>query len=62
MVGPRNSILGMKIETVIQNFRKQMKQKFELAEGPAVVGAVVVDVDDDTGRASSIERVKIAEE
>lgn len=61
MVGPWNSILGMSVDTVVRNFRMQMKQKHELAEGPAIVCGVVVDVDDGSGLAQSITRIQIVE-
>lgn len=59
MVGVKDSILGMKVQTVVQNFRTQIKQKFELADGPAVLRGVVIDVDETTGHARSISRVSV---
>lgn len=61
MVGPRDSILGMKVEAVIHGFRTQMKQRFEVASGPSVLSGVLVEVDDDTGQARSIERIRVEE-
>lgn len=62
MVGPYNSILGLNVEKIVERFRTQMKQKFEVAEGPAVVNGVILDVGNMTGRASSISRVTILED
>ena len=57
MVGPRDSILGMKHEIIVERFRTGMPQRFEVADGPVVFNSVVIDVDDATGRARSIERL-----
>ena len=62
MVGPRNSILGVKVEAVIEKFRLMTKKKFEVASGPAVLYGVTVEVDNETGKAKSISRIKIVEE
>lgn len=61
MVGPRDSVLGMKVETVVQRFRTQMQNKFEVAGGPAVINGVVIEIDESTGHAESIERIRIVE-
>jgi metallophosphoesterase (TIGR00282 family) len=62
MVGPYDSILGMKVEIVLEKFLTQVKQKIDVAKGPAIIGGVVIDADDETGRAQSISRIKIVEQ
>jgi metallophosphoesterase (TIGR00282 family) len=57
MVGPRDSILGMRTDVVVDRFRTGLPRRFEVAAGPAVFGSVIVDADDATGKARSIERV-----
>jgi 2',3'-cyclic-nucleotide 2'-phosphodiesterase len=57
MVGPRDSIIGVKMEPVIQHFLTGMPSRFEVAEGKVVFNAVLVVVNDRTGKAVSIERV-----
>jgi hypothetical protein len=57
MVGPRDSILGVRTEIILDRFRTMIPKRFEVAEGPAVFQSVLVDVDDATGRARSIERI-----
>ncbi len=57
MTGPEDSIIGMKAEGVLRRFLLQTPVRCEPAgEGP-MLNAVVVVVDDDTGRALSIRRV-----
>lgn len=61
MVGPKDSILGVKLEPVIEHFRRQLKLRTEVASGLVVLNGVVVDVNDDDGRARSIGRISIQE-
>lgn len=57
MTGPLDSVLGVKTELIIQKFLTQMPVRFEVADGPYQFNAVIVEVEEDTGRAISIERV-----
>lgn len=57
MVGPRDSVIGMRIDDVIKRFITGIPQRFEVAKGPVIFNAVIIEVDDDTGRAVSIKRV-----
>jgi len=58
MTGPRDSVIGIRREDAIQKFLTQMPKKFNLADGPTQLCAVVVDVGDD-GRARSITRLQV---
>ena len=57
MVGPRDSILGVRSETIVERFRSGLPARFEVADGAVAFGSVLVDADDGTGKARSIERV-----
>jgi metallophosphoesterase (TIGR00282 family) len=57
MAGPRDSILGVRSELIIQRFLTGMPAKFELAGSPLMLNGVLVNIDTETGRARSIERV-----
>ena len=57
MVGPRDSILGMQPAIIVGRFRTGMPTRFEVAEGPVVFNSVLIDVDAQSGRAQSIQRV-----
>lgn len=57
MVGPRDSVLGVRTDIILERFRTGMPARFEVAEGPVAFNSVVIDVDEATGRARSIERV-----
>jgi metallophosphoesterase (TIGR00282 family) len=58
MTGPRDSIIGMKIETVLPRFTSHLPTRFEVADGPVSFNAVVVEGDARTGRATGIEQVQ----
>ena len=62
MVGPWNSVLGVRRECILEKFITGRPVRFEPAEGPAVYSAVIIETDDVTNRTLSIERVLIREE
>lgn len=57
MVGPLNSILGVQTHTIVSRFLTWMPERFEIAEGQAVINAVLIDIDETTGLAQSIVRL-----
>lgn len=57
MTGPRDSVLGVKVERIVERFLTGMPSRFELASGPVLVNAVIVKINTETGTAESIERV-----
>lgn len=58
--GGHESVLGREIEPVVQRFVTQTPQRFHVAKGRVLLQGVVVDVDEATGRARSVERVSEA--
>ena len=57
MTGPRDSVIGVKHETVIEKFITGMPRRFDIATGAVELNAVCVNCDPRTGRANSINRV-----
>lgn len=57
MCGPEDSILGRDFETVVERFLTSMPTKLPIARGPIMACGVLVEVNPETGRASSIRRV-----
>jgi metallophosphoesterase (TIGR00282 family) len=57
MTGPRDGVIGMDRERILERFLTQLPVRFEVATGPAQLNAVVVDVDEESGRARSISRI-----
>lgn len=60
MTGPVNSIIGMKPDTVLQRFITGLPSKFDVAEGPAQLSAVLLDIEEASGRAREIVRIQRA--
>jgi metallophosphoesterase (TIGR00282 family) len=58
MTGPRDSIIGFSLETVLPRFLTHLPTRFAVAEGPVSFNAVVVDIERASGRARSIEQVQ----
>jgi metallophosphoesterase (TIGR00282 family) len=59
MVGPYDGILGMAREEVIQKFITQLPQRFEVEkQGATQFNAVLIDIDLETGRATTIKRIR----
>jgi len=58
MVGALNSVLGMAVEPVIERFLTQLPNRFDPVEkGPAVFNAVLLQVDERSGKTLSIQRL-----
>ena len=57
MTGPYDSVIGVKKELVIEKFLSGMPARFEAANGDVRLCAVLVQCDDQTGRASKMEQV-----
>lgn len=60
MVGPLNSVIGVDPGPVIQRYLTQMYHRYDVARGPVTFSGVLIDLDDDTGRARSIDPVRRA--
>ena len=58
MTGPRDSIIGFSLETVLPRFLTHLPTRFNVAEGPVSLNAVVIEAERETGRARSIEQVQ----
>ncbi|MGD9729180.1 MAG: TIGR00282 family metallophosphoesterase [Nitrospiraceae bacterium] len=61
MTGPLHSVIGIKKELAIEKFLTGMPRRFEIASGPVVFCAVLVDLDPRLGKALSIERIRIVD-
>lgn len=57
MTGPEDSVIGVQKEPILERFLLQMPTRFEVAKGPCMLNAVVLDIDEETGRSAGIERL-----
>src|SRR5437660_843293 len=58
MVGPTESVIGIKKEIAIEKFLSQMPRRFEVAPGPCGCSAVLLDVGTGVGEALSLGRLR----
>ncbi|ADQ40489.1 metallophosphoesterase [Caldicellulosiruptor acetigenus I77R1B] len=57
MTGPYDSVLGVDKDIVIQKFTTLLPVRFEVAKGKAQFNGIVFEVDNNSGKAVSIERI-----
>ncbi len=59
MTGPLHSVIGIKKELAIEKFLTGMPRRFEVASGPTVFCALLVDLDATLGKVVSVERIRM---
>lgn len=60
MTGPHDSVIGIKKEIILQKFLFQMPVRFEVASGNVLFNGVLLEIEEETGKAISIKRLQIA--
>jgi calcineurin-like phosphoesterase len=60
MTGPAHSVIGIEIDQIIQRFLTNIPMRFETAKGEAVFSAVVVEINEETGKATAIQRLQLS--
>ena len=58
MCGPYDSVIGQEKSRIIERFLTGMPVKFEVALGDVQLRGVVIDIDENTGKAIKIERIQ----
>ncbi|HTZ18303.1 MAG TPA: TIGR00282 family metallophosphoesterase [Dissulfurispiraceae bacterium] len=59
MTGPSAGVIGIEKNEIIERFLTLMPRKFDVAEGKAILSAVVIEVDEESGKATGIQRVQL---
>ena len=59
MTGPYDSVIGMDKEASIRRFLEAVPIRFEPARADVRLSAVIIDVDESSGQAASIERLAV---
>ena len=59
MTGPYDGIIGVDRNIILKKFKTYMPQRFEPATGMAQINAVILDIDDESGKANKIERINM---
>lgn len=57
MTGPHDSVIGVEFEQILPRFTMQLPTKTEVARNDVRLNAVLIDADEATGRARSIQRI-----
>ncbi|MFH1782936.1 MAG: TIGR00282 family metallophosphoesterase [Candidatus Omnitrophota bacterium] len=58
MTGPLDSVIGRKVETIVEHFLTCMPARFEIAQEDIELQGALVEIDEKTGKAVSISRVR----
>lgn len=59
MTGPKNSVIGMNIESSLKRFETTLPEKYKIAEGECMLNGVVIEIDDNTNKAINIKRIQM---
>ncbi len=59
MTGPAVSVIGIETEQIIERFLLQIPRKFETAKGEGILSAVVIEIDEKTGKSTAIQRLQL---
>ena len=62
MTGPYDSVIGVQKEQILQRFLTSLPGRFEAAMNDVRFCAVLVECDENTGKASSIQRIMLDED
>ena len=59
MTGPKESIIGMDRNAALKRFLTQIPERYQVAEGPEMLNAVVFSIDDITFRVNKITKIRL---
>ena len=57
MTGPYDSVIGRRVDQILQRFLSSLPHKSDVAEGNIQLRGMLIDVDPSTGKASAVERI-----
>ncbi len=60
MTGPANSVIGIEVDQIIQRFLTGMPDRFATASGDGILSAVVIEINNNSGKATAIQRLQIS--
>ncbi|MFC1860744.1 TIGR00282 family metallophosphoesterase [Chloroflexota bacterium] len=62
MTGPINSVIGDDTESVLQRFLTMIPNRLAVGKGKTILNSVLVRIDEESGKAQSIERIDLEAE
>ena len=57
MTGPYNSVIGSEVQAAVEGFLTQMPRRLTVSDTPVMLNAVLVDIDEENGVATAIQRI-----
>ena len=58
MTGPKHSVIGMDVAASVKRFETTLPERYKIAGGESKLNGVIFDIDDNTNKVISIERIK----
>jgi len=59
MTGPKESVIGMNIESSVKRFETSLPERYKVAEGESGLSGCIFEIDDNTNKPVKIERVNL---
>ena len=59
MTGPKNSVIGMNIETSIKRIETTLPERYKIAEGEAMLNGVIFEINDENCKVEKIRRIQM---
>lgn len=59
MTGPHDGVIGMKTSSVLDRFLTGLNTRFEVSEGEPQLNGLMIEVNDETGKAVSVQRLNV---
>lgn len=57
MTGPKNSVLGVKSDIIINRLRDNDMSRFELADGPCMINGCIFEIDEKSGKTVAVKPI-----
>ena len=57
MTGPVDSVIGVEVDAVLQRFLTRLPHRLSIGKGKVMMNAVIVEVDEASGKALNITRL-----
>jgi 2',3'-cyclic-nucleotide 2'-phosphodiesterase len=58
MVGPKDSVIGDEIDSVIHSFLTKMPHRIAVGKGRAIFSGMLIEIDSNTGKSLNIKRIE----
>ncbi len=59
MTGPKNSVIGMDINTSIKRFETTLPERYKIADGDCIFNGVIFEIDDSSNKVININRLNM---